>query len=249
MAIIAKIAAEALLVAVLAIAAPAMAASDPGVPRAPQMQFVPPAAGTYSLQHIQASPDAALLDSSAHPLRLSELTRGKITLLTFFYTHCTDPLGCPYALGLMSTLRDRMASDSDLRQNVRFVSISFDPTYDSPRQLRSFAHGLATKAGFEWDFVTTPSIAVLQPLLDDFGQDVRIEQAGDGRAARTMNHMLKLFLIDPRGSVREIYALDYLQPEVMLNDLRTLRLEARTVHTPPTPLSSKGTGESVGLAR
>ena len=220
-----------LLAAALALPTGAMAASDPGLPRAPQMQFVPPRAGTYSLQHIQASPDAALLDSSAQPRRLSDLAHGKITLLTFFYTHCADPLGCPFALGLMSGLRDRIVADPDLRQNVRFVSISFDPTHDSPLQLSRYALGLAAKAGFEWDFVTTPSMAVLQPLLDDFGQDVRIEQAGDGQPARTMNHMLKLFLIDPQGSVREIYALDYLQPEVMLNDMRTLRLEEqRTVN-------------------
>jgi protein SCO1 len=225
-----RLAVGVLLTTALALPVGTLAASDPGLPRAPQMQFVPPRAGTYSLQHIQASPDAALLDSSARPRRLSDLTHGKITLLTFFYTHCTDPLGCPFALGLMSGLRDRIVADLDLRQNVRFVSISFDPTHDSPRQLGRYARGLAASGGFEWDFVTAPSLAVLQPLLDDFGQDVRIEQAGDGRATRTMSHMLKLFLIDPRGSVREIYALDYLQPEVMLNDMRTLRLEQqRTV--------------------
>ncbi|HEX4597678.1 MAG TPA: SCO family protein [Burkholderiaceae bacterium] len=217
--------ARALFAAALALPAGAMAASDPGLPRAPRMQFVAPPAGTYALQHIQASPDAPLLDSSAQPCRLSDLTHGKITLLTFFYTHCTDPLGCPFALGLMSGLRERIGAEPDLRRNVRFVSISFDPTRDSPGQLRSYARGLAAKARFEWDFVTAPSMAVLQPLLDDFGQDVRVERASDRRPARAMSHMLKLFLIDPDGSVREIYALDFLQPEVMLNDMRTLRLE------------------------
>jgi hypothetical protein len=67
----------------------------------------------------------------------------------------------------------------------------------------------------------------LQPLLDDLGQDVRIEMDRNGRPVRAINHMLKLFLIDPRNTVREIYALDYLQPQVMLNDIRTLRLEAQ----------------------
>ncbi len=37
--------------------------------------------------------------------------------------------------------------------------------------------------------------------------------------------MLKVFLIDPRGSVREIYTLAFIQPDVMMNDIRTLRLE------------------------
>src|SRR2546430_4394212 len=40
--------------------------------------------------------------------------------------------------------------------------------------------------------------------------------------------MLKVFLIDHRGRVREIYSLAYLQPQVMLNDIRTLHLERRS---------------------
>jgi cytochrome oxidase Cu insertion factor (SCO1/SenC/PrrC family) len=216
----------ALCAAALLQGAAALAAADPAVPRAPQMQFVPTPAGTYALQRIQACPDAELLDSAGHPRRLAALTHGKLTLLTFFYTHCTDPLGCPFAFGLMSSLRDRIVADPDLASNVRFVSISFDPTHDSPAQLRGYAHGLSGGAPFEWDFLTASSVARLRPLLEDFGQDVRIEVDRDRRQAGALNHMLKLFLIDASGTVREIYALDFLQPEVMLNDIRTLRMEA-----------------------
>ena len=44
---------------------------------------------------------------------------------------------------------------------------------------------------------------------------------------RTMHHMLKLFLIDRDGVVREIYSLAFVQPQVMLNDIKTLALEER----------------------
>ena len=65
----------------------------------------------------------------------------------------------------------------------------------------------------------------LLPVLDDLGQDVSVEIDDKGRPTRTLHHMLKVFLIDPRGTVREIYTLAYLQPEVMLNDIRTLHME------------------------
>ena len=39
--------------------------------------------------------------------------------------------------------------------------------------------------------------------------------------------MLKVFLMDARGMVREIQSLDFLQPPVLLNDIRTLALEDR----------------------
>ena len=56
-------------------------------------------------------------------------------------------------------------------------------------------------------------------------QDVRIERDANGKPTRTINHMLKMFLIDPEGMIREIYSLAYLQQPVMLNDIRTLALE------------------------
>ncbi len=166
------------------------------------MQFVPTPAGTYQLQRIQECPDAQLLDSAGRARQLSALTRGKITLLTFFYTHCTDPLGCPYAFGLMAALSGRIVADPDLRANVRFVSISFDPTHDSPAQLRSYARGFSAHARFEWDFLTAPSIAMLQPLLDDFGQDVRIEQNAHARVTCTRSTRNDQRPLSPLGRSR-----------------------------------------------
>ena len=61
----------------------------------------------------------------------------------------------------------------------------------------------------------------LLPLLDGFGQDVRIN--GDGGP---LAHVLTVFLIDPRGVAREIYSTAYPYPQVLLADLETLRLEA-----------------------
>jgi hypothetical protein len=43
--------------------------------------------------------------------------------------------------------------------------------------------------------------------------------------APRLGHVLKVFLIDPRGIVREIYTTSYLFPDVLLNDIETLRLE------------------------
>jgi hypothetical protein len=37
--------------------------------------------------------------------------------------------------------------------------------------------------------------------------------------------MLKLFLLDREGRVREIYSTAFLHPEAMLNDIRTLVME------------------------
>ena len=72
----------------------ASAGVDPGKATAPRMDFVPPPPGSYRLQKIQRVSDAELLDSTGHTVRLSVMTQAKITLMTFFYTYCVDPLGC-----------------------------------------------------------------------------------------------------------------------------------------------------------
>ena len=219
-----------LLAAISLVTGPAWPATDPGPALAPHMDFVPTPAGTYELQRIQQCPDAVLFNASAGARRLSAYTRGKVTLLTFFYTYCTDPWGCPFAYQTMKGLRDRIAADAAVRSRVRFVSISFDPTHDTPDALRVdaqrvYAQGLGSAPGFEWQFLTARSMTDLAPLLDGFGQDVRIESDSAGRATRAINHMLKLFLIDSAGVVREIYSLAFLHPEAMLNDIQTLLME------------------------
>jgi hypothetical protein len=60
------------------------------------------------------------------------------------------------------------------------------------------------------------------PLLEDFGQDVEIERDAAGNPTRARNHMLKLFLVDRAGFVREIYGLDTLHPPQLENDVLTL---------------------------
>src|SRR6267143_1979493 len=202
--------------------ASAQAAVDVSPATAPRMEFTPLPPGTYRLQAIQSVEDATLLVERGRAVRLSALTRGKITLLTFFYTYCVDPLGCPFAHTTLANLRDRVTGDRALAGRVRFVSVSLDPTHDTPAAIASYGREFAADPKFEWRFLTARRVPELLPVLDDFGQDVSVDLDQNGRATRTLHHMLKMFLIDARGEVREIYSLAFLQPQVMFNDIKTL---------------------------
>jgi cytochrome oxidase Cu insertion factor (SCO1/SenC/PrrC family) len=208
------------------IAGTASASIDPGLATAPRMEFLPPPPGSYRLQNIQRVADAVLLDRTGQPVRLSAVTQGKITLLTFFYTYCVDPLGCPFAHTTLANLRDRVRGDRTLTGRVRFVSVSLDPTHDTPAAIASYSQEFTVDPKFEWRFLTARRVPDLLPVLNDFGQDVSVDVDEKGRATRTLHHMLKMFLIDDRGEVREVYSLAFLQPQVMFNDIKTLALEA-----------------------
>jgi cytochrome oxidase Cu insertion factor (SCO1/SenC/PrrC family) len=220
-----RVAGAMLAQSLVAIAGIASAAVDPGAATAPRMEFSPPPPGSYRLQNIQRVTDAVLLDGTGHAVRLSAVTQGKITLLTFFYTYCVDPLGCPFAHTTLANLRDRVRGDRALTGRVRFVSVSLDPTNDTPAALASYSQEFTIDPKFEWRFLTARRVPDLLPVLDDFGQDVSVDMDENGHATRTLHHMLKVFLIDAAGDVREIYTLSFLQPQVMFNDIKTLALE------------------------
>jgi protein SCO1/2 len=122
-------------------------------------------------------------------------------------------------------LRDRVRGDRALAKRVRFVSVSLDPTHDTPEVIASYSKEFTIDPQFDWRFLTARRVPDLLPVLDDFGQDVSVEMDANGHAARTLHHMLKMFLIDAHGEVREIYTLSFLQPQVMFNDIKTLALE------------------------
>jgi protein SCO1 len=196
-------------------------------PAAVTMDFVPPPPGTYALNAIMRAPDGPVLDRDGRRRPLARFTAGKITLLGFIYTSCADPRGCPLTTQVFHTVRHRVSEDPDLRARVRLVSLSFDPRRDTPAVMRHYAADVPDN-GVEWAFLTTELPRTLVPLLDGFGQDVRVELDAHGRPAGPLAHVLKVFLIDTRGIVREIYTTSYLYPEVILNDIKTLRLEGRT---------------------
>lgn len=203
-------------------AATGVCCAEPAV--IPPLAYMLPAPGSYRLEHIMQAPDGAVLDSDGSAHRLAEFTTGKLTLFAFIYTYCSDARGCPLAYETMHRLKQSVLADPAVRGGVRFVSMSFDPGYDTPAAMRAYGGEDARERGpLRWHFLTTRSAAELVPVLDGFGQDATI--VANGQRVPVRAHMLKVFLIDRHGSVREIYTPSFLHPDVLLNDLRTLALE------------------------
>jgi cytochrome oxidase Cu insertion factor (SCO1/SenC/PrrC family) len=190
----------------------------------PPLEFVPPAPGTYTLYHIMPAPEGRVLDVDGHAAPLSRYTRGSITLLGFIYTTCSDPDGCPLAYRVFDALKEALATRHEMQGKVRFVTLSFDPARDTPEVMKNYAGSRALDKGngLRWYFLTTRSARELLPLVHGFGQDVRATRNG-----RELAHVLKVFLIDRAGDIREIYSSNFLHPEIVLNDIETLLAEER----------------------
>jgi protein SCO1/2 len=196
----------------------------------PPLEYEPPAAGTYALHRIMPAPEGRVVGLSGKTEPLSRYTRGAITLLGFIYTTCADPDGCPLAYRVFDALQEEIAGNPRLQGKVRFVTLSFDPMRDTPEVMRDYAGSRAVDkgAGLRWYFLTTRSPRELEPLVEGFGQDVvtTIDRTS-GKPRRELSHVLKVFLIDAAGDVREIYSSNFLHPRTVLNDIETLLLEER----------------------
>ena len=193
------------------------------------LDFVPPTPGSYELQRIMPVPIGTVLDVKGKARPLSIFTRGKITLLSFIYTSCADPEGCPMAYQTFDELKKHIAERREFKDKIRLVSLSFDPLRDTPDVMKDYGGShVREKDGVPWFFLTTPSVKALQPLVDGFGQDVRyVVDKETGKTTQELSHVLKVFLIDATSQVREIYTTSFLLPQVVMNDIETLLLEAR----------------------
>jgi len=193
--------------------------------------YDPPVPGSYTLPVIKVAPDGAIVDSDSKFRNLHELTHGSITVLSFIYTRCAAPKACPYASGVLSQLHELSGKDNQLAKNMRLISLSFDPNYDTPQRLAAYSEGMhEQKSGCDWRFVTAKSHDALDSILNGYGQAVD-KRSNPNDPQGPFYHILRVFLIDREGRIRNIYSSATLDPRLVLSDVKTLLLEEKKLST------------------
>jgi len=183
-----------------------------------------PKPGSYALPVIKRASGGALIETNGKSIDLAELTRDRITLLSFIYTRCAAGRACPYASNTLGQLQQISADEPDLARQMRLVSVSFDPGYDTPQRMSEYADAMSeTKKGCEWRFATLKADN-LNTVLNAYGQAVDSRpNASDPQGP--LSHVLRVFLIDAQGQVRNIYSSATLDPRLVMADVKTLLLE------------------------
>jgi cytochrome oxidase Cu insertion factor (SCO1/SenC/PrrC family) len=188
--------------------------------------YDPPVPGSYTLPVVKPAGDGLLFDSDGKPLKLREVTNGRVTVLSFIYTRCAAAKACPFATGVLNELHLLSAEDKTLAKNMRLVSMSFDPEYDTPERLLAYSQwARERKSGCEWRFATARSRADLERILEAYGQAVD-KRANAADPQGPLYHILRVYLIDPAGRIRNIYSSDTLDPRLIVADVKTLVLES-----------------------
>lgn len=204
------------------LAANLVAADDLMKRRNAEYDYDAPAPGSYQLPILDAATDGVVLDATGAPVSLHSVMRGRVVVLSFIYTRCTDPKACMRATGALNELQKIARARPELARKLLLITLSFDPANDTPEVMKRYGKVFAQQDSVEWLFLTTRNQSELQPLLDGYGQ--RVDRRQNGRNGPPFYHPLRVYLIDPQQRVRNIYSYGLLDPRLVATDAETLLL-------------------------
>jgi protein SCO1/2 len=176
----------------------------------------PPAAssGFELLKPGEAVPDSAFTDQDGKPRHFSAFT-GSPVVMTFIYTRCPLPTFCPLMDRHFVTLQKTLKADPTLK-NAKLVTVSFDPTTDTPAVLKEHARSLDADLA-RWTFLTGD-----RDDVDQFAARFGVSVSRALNDARDITHNLRTAIIGADGKLVKVYTGNDWSPDQVLADLKKL---------------------------
>ena len=138
---------------------------------------------------IGSVPDFEFTDSNGETITREDM-EGKVWVADFIFTTCT--MACPIMTGNMNLIHKSFKDDN----NVRIISISVYPEYDTPEVLKEYASRYNANTD-RWHFLTGPEESVKNIIKTGF-------KIGDYEDI--IFHSEKFALVDVRGNIRGYYS-------------------------------------------
>jgi protein SCO1/2 len=180
--------------------------------------------------HLRVKDDLAdaswdLLDQDSTVVTFPDDFRGATTLVGYVYTHCPDV--CPLTTANMQKVRAALGPED----NLRLVSISFDPARDTPSTLKSYANAWGVD-GPDWRFLTGDSTTIAD-LMERMAVRYEIapppvsrqdlaSPAGTPATVYFINHSDQVTLLDRQGRVVGVYGGSSTPPDILVEDVQAL---------------------------
>ncbi|HWF39938.1 MAG TPA: SCO family protein [Candidatus Acidoferrales bacterium] len=158
-------------------------------------------------------PDFALVNQDGKKVDMDSF-KGKVTLVTFIYTRCPFPDYCPLVSNNFAQIYAQARSNPALFSKLRLVSISFDPTHDTPKVLRAYGETFEKTTGGQpfdhWQFATAAP-KELEKITNFFGVLYDPSQ-------KDIVHSLSTSVIGPQGTIYKWYDDNSWKPSDLLGD-------------------------------
>ncbi len=170
-------------------------------------------------------PPFALTNESGEPFGTSAL-RGKVWVANFIFTRCESI--CPMMTAQMKNLQTELSEDPAW-EDLRLVSFSLDPEYDTPEVLAEYAADNGADES-HWRFLTGTRAAIWD--LSRRGFKLPVDD-NPGDAAMPIVHSQQFVLVDRAGRIRGYYdSLDSEHRAALVEDLAKVAAEPPPVAIP-----------------
>jgi cytochrome oxidase Cu insertion factor (SCO1/SenC/PrrC family) len=179
------------------------------------MRGAPTRASAMEVPVLGSVPEFSLTEANGTALRRGDLL-GKVWVASFIFTRCGE--ACP----LMMQHEARLQPDLPLRDDLRLVSFSVDPDWDTPKVLTKYAHTFGADRS-RWLFLTGDKKQVYHLATDGFHLAV---QDADPAKEMPILHSTKLVLVDRGGAIRGYYdSSDPVEMQKLIRDVRQVLAE------------------------
>jgi protein SCO1/2 len=121
---------------------------------------------------------------------------GQALAVTFFYTRCPLPDYCPRLSRNFEMASQRLEAMTNAPANWHFLSVSFDPEFDSPARLQAYGHSYQYDPA-HWSFLTGP-VDKIRELAERSGVTL---QSSDG----AINHNFRTLIINAAGHLQTVF--------------------------------------------
>lgn len=167
--------------------------------------------GGQSLPVAGQAPNFTATDVTGKQVSLNKLD-GKIRLVTWFYTNCTD--ACPITAYQMELIQNKLEQQGTFGKKVVLVSMTLDPKRDTIPVLQKWSSEFhANYTG--WYFLRATPLETLNVLKES---GIQVKETNPG----TLDHLLKTELIDQNGNIRATYTTAKLDVNQVVHDINNL---------------------------
>jgi protein SCO1/2 len=158
--------------------------------------------------------DALLVDQQEKPRPFSSF-RGHRVAITFMFTRCPLPDFCPLMDRHFAAVQKSIQGAPDMR-DVRLVTMTLDPEFDTPAVLRRHAARLNADPSV-WSFVTGEPKAAA-----DFARQFGIYTERDLGSGANLTHNLRTAIIDAEGRMVKVHSGNDWTPADLVADLKAI---------------------------
>lgn len=187
---------------------PAPAVPPPLPPPSPGVPAVPAPPPAPRLGNFIA--DIVFTNQLGREVRWSEFD-GKAVGFTFFFTRCPLPEYCPRLAKNLAGAQQKLSTEANAPTNWHLVSITIDPTFDTPNVLKAYAQAYGADPA-RWSFLTAAPTNIAR-LAQMFGLSYSATN-------NTIDHDFRTVVLDAAGRVQAVWPIGGDTTDTLVGELR-----------------------------